>query len=178
MHVINGYHGRFPSFVIMSLARVWRQSWSPVKSLCRFCMSALGLVLFKHRPNENYTLFYAYCNTWKSKQILLLLTIVCLCHKGIHIPSLCAFYGNALRKILPNKRLCHRQAHTESAVNTPFVTEQMTESVHTTSLWPSWNGKFGKPLFIHKLAHACIQMCLENQLLFINSYMRIQVCVY
>ena len=23
---------------------------------------------------------------------------------GIHIPSLCAFYGNVLRKIFPNKR--------------------------------------------------------------------------
>ena len=32
VHVINGYHGRFPSFVIMSLARVWRQS------LCSFCL--------------------------------------------------------------------------------------------------------------------------------------------
>ena len=46
--------------------------------------------------------------------------------------------------------------HTESAMNTPFVTEQMTESVQTTSLWPSWNGKSEKPLFIHKLAHTCI----------------------
>ena len=97
-----------------------------------------------------------------SQNILLLLTIACLCYKGIHIPSLCAFYGNVLRKIFPNKRWHSRQAHTESAVNTPFVTEQMTESVHTTSLWPSWNGKSGKPLFIHKLTHACIQMCLEK----------------
>ena len=69
VHVIKGY-GRFPSFVIVSLARVWRQSWSPVKSFCRFCMSALGLVLFKHRPNKNYTLFFAYCNTWKSDRLL------------------------------------------------------------------------------------------------------------
>ena len=102
----------------------------------------------------------------EAKRILLLLTIACLCHKGIHIPSLCAFYGNVLRKILPNKRRRSRRAHTESAVNTPLVTEQMTESVHTTSLWPSWNGKSGKPLFIHKLAHACIQMCLEKHFLF------------
>ena len=63
VHVISGYHGRFPSFVIMLLDRVWHLLWSPVKSLRRFCMSALGLVLFKHRPNKNYTLFYAYCNT-------------------------------------------------------------------------------------------------------------------
>ena len=27
-------HGQFPSFVIMSLARVWHQSWSSVRSLC------------------------------------------------------------------------------------------------------------------------------------------------
>ena len=48
---------------------------------------------------------------------------------------------------------CAADEHTESAMNTPFVTEQMTESVQTTSLWPSWNGKSRKPLFIHKLAH-------------------------
>ena len=140
-------------------------------------MSALGLVIFKHRPNKNYTLFYAYCNTWKSKQIIILLTIASLCHKGIHIPSLCAFYGNALRKILRNKRRRSRRAHTESAVNTPLVTEQMTESVHTTSLWPSWNGKSGKPLFIHRLAHACVQMCLENHFLFIYIYIERERCV-
>ena len=80
-------------------------------------------------------------------------------------------------KILPNKRRCSRRAHSESAVNTPLVTEQMTETVHTTSLWLSWNGKSGKPLFMHKPAHACIQMCLENHFLFINSYTHIQVFV-
>ena len=68
---------------------------------------------------------------------ILLLTIACLCHKGIHMPGLCAFYGNVLRRILPDKRRCSRGAYSESAVNTPSVTEQMTESVHTTSLWPS-----------------------------------------
>ena len=107
-----------------------------------------------------------------------LLTIACLCHKGIHMTSLCASYGNVLRKILPNKRRRSRWAHSESAVNTPLVNERMTESVHTTSLWPSWNGKSGKSLFILKLAHAYIQMCLENHFLFINSYTHIQVYIY
>ena len=63
--------------------------------VCRFCVSALGLVLCKHRPNENYTLFYTCCNTWKPNGFFsLLLMIACLCYKGIHIPSLWAFYGN------------------------------------------------------------------------------------
>ena len=108
---------------------------------------------------------------------ILLLMISCLCHKGIHILTLCAFYGNVLRKIFTNERWCSRRAHTEAAVNTPLVTEQMTESVHTTSMWPSWNGKSGKPLFIHKHAHVCIQMCLENHFLIINSYKHIQVYI-
>ena len=55
----------------------------------------LGLVLFKPKPNKNYTLFYAYCNASKSNGFFsLVLTIACLCRKRIHIPSLCAFYGN------------------------------------------------------------------------------------
>ena len=61
------------------------------------------------------------------------------------------FLWKCVEKILPNKRQCSGWAHPESAVNTPFVAEQMTESVHTTSLWPSWNGKSRKLLFIHKL---------------------------
>ena len=121
--------------------------------LCRFCMSALGWFSFKHRPNKKLHIILCILQYLEVKRILLL-TIACLCHKGIHMPSLCAFYGNVLRKILPNKRRCSRWAHSESAVNTPLVTEQMTESVHTTSLWSSWNGKSGKPLFIHKLVHA------------------------
>ena len=107
------------------------------------------------------------------KQILLL-TIACLCHKGIHMPSLCAFYGNMLRRILPDKRPCSRQAHSESAVNTPLVTEQMTESVHTTSLWQlnKWLSQYIPP--------ACGRLEMvspENHFLFINSYTHIQVCV-
>ena len=104
---------------------------------------------------------------------ILLSTIACLCHKGLHVLSLCAFYGTVLRNIVPSKRQCSRWAHTESAVDTLFVTEQMTESVHTTSLWPSWNGKFGKPLFIHKLAHACIYIYINT-----NRQMYIQVCLF
>ena len=96
------------------------------------------------------------------KRILLLLRIACLCHKGIHLPSLCAFYGNVLRKILPNERRRSRRAHTESAVNTPLVTEQMTESVH--------------------IPPACGRRLLtvspENHVLFINSYTHIRVYRY
>ena len=135
------------------------------------------LALFSLNIDLTNTTHYFLCilQYLEVKRILLPLTIACLCHKGIHIPS---FYGNVLRKILPNKRRCSRRAHIESAVNTPLVTEQMTESVHTTSLWPSWNGKSGKPLFIYKLAHTCIQMCLEKHLFFINSYTHIQVYIH
>ena len=34
--------------------------------VCRLCMSDVGLILFKHSPNKNYTLFYAYCSTFNS----------------------------------------------------------------------------------------------------------------
>ena len=58
-------------------------------------MSAFGLILFI-RPNENYRL--CILQYVEVKQILVLLMIARLCHKRIHLPSLCAFYGNVLKK--------------------------------------------------------------------------------
>ena len=112
--------------------------------------------------STHYFMHIAILGSQTDAQVLL--TIACLCHKGIHMPSLCAFYGNVLRKILSNKRRCSRRAHSESAVNTSLVTEQMTESVHTTSLWPSWNGKSGKPLLFINL-HMHVSRCNDDELM-------------
>ena len=106
MHVINGYHGRFAYFVIMSLARVWHQLWSPVKSLLGSAWTSFCLNIDLTKPTH-YFMHIAILGS----QILLLLTIACLRHKGIHIPSLCAFYGNVLRKILANKRRHSMSTH-------------------------------------------------------------------
>ena len=92
------------------------------------------------------------------------------------------------KKTFPSKRWHSRWAHTESAANIPLVTEQITESVHTTSLWPSWNGKSektctcmypdmsGKTLFTHKLVHAYpgVYVAYTSRQMYIQIHLPIQ----
>ena len=144
--------------------------------LCRFCMSALGWFSFKHRPNKKLHIILCILQYLEVKRILLL-TIACLCHKGIHMPSLCAFYGNVLRKILPNKRRCSRRAHTGSTVNTPLVTEQMTESVHIPPACGCLEKVSLEKHFLFINFHMHVSSCVWKNTLFINSYTHIQVCV-
>ena len=59
-------------------------------------------------------------------QILLLLTIACLRHKGI----VCVLFMEMCWEKYFLIKDDIAWAHTESAVNAPFVTEQMAESVH------------------------------------------------
>ena len=147
-----------PLFVITSLARVWHRSWSPVRSLCRFCMSALGLVLCKHRPNENYTLFYTCCNTWKSNGFFsLLLMIVCLCYKGIHIPSLWAFYGNVSDRARHFSNLCDiykvvKVVHGNQLNNHCNQSDTWPSKLHTTRAVLA-NTKLPSPLKTHTHTH-------------------------